>query len=577
MSVRYINILRIVIKFVFILFLISTLLLVVLLFNLSYEDFTSKLLLLYYKQDKLTEFRLNYLTSDKYSIIRFFGCFLLLFFILVNYRLSLVSGFVSSKIVSFFNSLIFFFKSLNNLFLKFSKVERAIFFLVILFIGIIRFYFMLRFTLNVDEVTSYLFIVKKGFWATISYYPSPNNHIFYSLLAWLSQPFFSDSFYVMKAPSYIISIITTGTLIIYLSKYFNFSMSILGTLIFSFTTHYFIYSISGRGYALMTSFALLITFLSIEILSGKGDKYLWHIFSLASILGFYTMVIFLYPFVAICAIILGFLLYQKKFTVLKDFIYYTILISIGVLLLYTPVFLISGISSISSNGWMHKLSWSEYVIALPRFIDSAFIQIIDIDNNATFVGIFILVISLLVLSKTKKYDWFWLIVAFFVTPLILLTIQRIQPYERVWTYLIFPFSLCVLFILEFVFSFFPKYKNWLAGFSSVIICCYFLFYFTNLSNQGAEFYKELVRISSYISSEENVKVFTNDDSYNLFIRFEASEEGKEVIPIMSGITKADHFDYVLIVPKSKFPVELDQNMYQLKEKNNYIEVYELKL
>ncbi len=576
-TIQYINILRFVVKLFFILFLISMLLLMGFILVTTYEDFTSELLTLYSKQDKIVEFRTSYLTKEVFLYFRILTTVSLLLLVYINLKLSIVSEFAVLKIVSFCASIKKFFNYLLEQYTMFSFVEKAIFFTVIILLSIVKIYFMSRFCLNVDEISSYLFFVKRGFWVSASYYPSPNNHIFYSILVWLSQPFFSDPYYLIKTPSFIIGILTAASLMLFLTKYFNFLSSVLGTLIFSFATHYFLYSISGRGYALMTSFAIVTTFLTIEILSGKNEKFIWVMYVIASILGFYTMIIFLYPFVTLSLVLFIYYIQQRKYAFLKTFIYYNLLIVLGVLLLYTPVFLISGVSAITSNPWMIHLEWNDYFTALPGFIEGAFIQIIDIDHKATFVGLVVIIVALAILWKTKKRYWFWVIVAFFTVPIILMTIQRLQPYGRVWTYLIFPFSMCMLFIIDYLFSLVPKYKNLLLIFSSFFVFISSIVHFYTISNNGAGLYDDVTRISAYIASEKKATIYTNDDSYNLFIRFEGSKIGKEIFPLMGNVTDLGKLDYVLIVPGTLFPHGVDRFDYVLKEKNKYIEVYKLKL
>lgn len=55
--------------------------------------------------------------------------------------------------------------------------------LVIVLLGV-RIWYLLQYPLSTDEVGSYDFFVAHGPLTISSYYPIPNNHIFYNLLAW---------------------------------------------------------------------------------------------------------------------------------------------------------------------------------------------------------------------------------------------------------------------------------------------------------------------------------------------------------------------------------------------------------
>ncbi|HWZ23051.1 MAG TPA: hypothetical protein VNW06_10380, partial [Cytophagaceae bacterium] len=489
------------------------------------------------------------------------------------------SNFISLKLISVLRSLFLFCNYFLKIFSKLSIYKKGLFCLLILFIGTVKIYFLSRFPFHVDEVASYLFFVKKGFFVTISYYPSPNNHILYSVIAYLMQPFISDPYYLMKIPSCIISIITSGILFLFLLKNFNFSTSLLGTLLFSFATNYFVYSISGRGYALMTSFTIISTFMMLEIISSRNEKFLWHSYVFSTVLGFYTLSIFLYPFVTLSLIVLVYSIIEKKYNLLKPFLYYNLLIVCGVLLLYTPVFLISGVSSITSNGWMIKLDWNSYFSLLPKFITGAFEFILGFDNFAMLTGLTIIISAILILIATKRKTWLLLVVAFFVTPVFLLTLQRLQPYNRVWCYLIFPTSLCVLFIFDYLFSLIGKINY--ARITLTIICVstiigYTLVHFYEMTNHGYLMYDNVSRITRYIVMEKDVKVYTNDDSYNLFLRYESSQIGKNVIPEMAAMPTTSEFNYVLLTKDATFPVTINKMDYLLKEKDDFIEVYKHK-
>ncbi len=236
----------------------------------------------------------------------------------------------------------------------------------------------------------------------------------------------------------------------------------------------------------------------------------------------------------------------------------------------------SGISSITSNGWMIKLDWPAYFEKLPALINGAFEFILEIEKFQVLSGIVIILSALVILINTKNKKWFWLILFFFLVPIILLTIQRLQPYHRIWIYLIFPMSICVLIILDWVSLFLKK-----AGTYFIIICCittvaYTLITFYKMTEHKQLMYENVERITSYIVSQNDVKVYTNDDSYGLFLRYQSSEIGKRVIAEMNPPKEAKDFDYVLLKKKVNFPSNIDSLKYNLHEKDDYIVVYKHK-
>ena len=75
---------------------------------------------------------------------------------------------------------------------------------------IVRGWYLLNYPLGTDEIASYDYFVREGVVAITSYYPIPNNHIFYNLLAWpLAQAGLSPRL-VMRLPTLLLG--TFGTI-----------------------------------------------------------------------------------------------------------------------------------------------------------------------------------------------------------------------------------------------------------------------------------------------------------------------------------------------------------------------------
>jgi hypothetical protein len=577
---EYIKIITFAVKSFFILALVFITILTGVIFFYSYDDFTALLLDAYGKTDKLVEFRSNYVTYSRFVILKISFCSILILLIPVMIRIKSVSTFIAVKISAFINSIYLFCKYLSESYYKLSVVEKGIFYFTLLLIGLVKLYFIPRYFFHIDEITSYLFFVKRGFFVITSYYPNPNNHILYSLIVYLSQPFFSNPFYLLKIPSLLLSLIASALLFLFLIKYFNFSISILGTLLFSFWGQFFVYSLFGRGYVLMTLFTIVATFSVIEIISGKNEKFVWHIYVASSILGFYTMVIYFYPFVSLLVLLLIFIVFEKKYLLIKTFIYYNFLVTIGVLLLYTPVFLISGMSAITSNSWIVKPTFVEFISNIPLYVENAFKHILDTDYSATIPGLVFIGIAIIILVKKKNKIWIWMILTFFLTPVFILGIQQIQPYERIWTYLVFPFCLCLIIIANYLFSWVKniRIKGALVVIIFIFITVYTIIRSIDITKPNPEgIYYDIDRITEYIIAEnKGESVYTNENAYNLYLRYHAAQAGIPLVPEMDGNTTNDNFSYVLLVPDSPFPTSVEKDNYIIKEKNPSIEVYKIK-
>lgn len=549
-----------------------------LLIFISHENFTQYLMEYYGKQDKLEVFRTSYLTANRYLALRMIALALTFLSALVLLTLKAVSDFLSAKLLSFWHSLNYFSSYLLEYFRLLSFSQKSLFAFTMLLIAIVKWIFLNRYCLHIDELFSYVFFVRKGFWVLISYYPGPNNHILYSLTAYLLQPFIKDPFYLMKIPSLVASVFASCFFFFFALRYFSFRLSLLGTLLLSFWGNFFFYSLLGRGYVLMSFFTMVAAFLILEISSGKKEKFFWHLYVLFSLLAFYAMLVYLYPFITFGLITGGFILYRKEYAQLKPWFFYNSMIVLGTVFLYAPILLVSGLSAITSNPWSGSISSQEFFRQLPLIINTMFDYILYLDQYGLEIGLFVLFGATYFLVKEKKIPLLVLIWSLFVTPLLVLMIQQARPFDRVWTYLVFPFTLCLVIWLNAAYSLIKKAyaKNILSILLYTGFTSYTIWLFYNDTNHGSQIYDDVGRISSEVVEQGNGLVYTNEDVYNIYIRYQSAIRDRAIVPEMSALPETKPYQYVLLVPGTSFPASIPHDKYQLKECNEAIEVYRLK-
>jgi len=581
-QLNFINILRFTIKSFFVVALLLCFFTLGIMYTNNYENITFQLLSWYGKLDKLEEFRNGFFTVTSFNYIKYVFTALLILLSGITFKLDSISKIISTKILSLIHSLKIALRFFSNQYHSLSKNEKISFYALLLLIASTKLYFLPRYFFHIDEITSYLYFIKRGFLVSASYYPNPNNHVLYSLFTICLRPFIQNPFYLMKGGAFIISMITSASLFFLLRRYFSFTTACLSTLIFSFFGQIFNYSLFGRGYLLMTFFVILATFSAFEMLSGKRGEHLWHVYVLSSILGFYTMVIYFYPFATLALVLFSsiIVLSENKKSNLYRFIYYHTLIGIGTLLLYAPVIAISGLSSLTANSWIIKLSFFEFIKELPSYINEAFSHIIDIDYKDTFIGTTIIGLSIFVLIKTKKWSYLLLIGAFYCIPILILMIQHIRPYNRIWTYLIFPTTLCIAFILEYTYNKLNSNKTLKQILTTAIICIvvsytYFKAYQIT-SPEKTLAYSIVGRITESVIQKSEGNIYTDDNTFNLYLRYYADQYNKTVLPDMQLQWKEKIYEYILITPELGFPNQLKKNNYSLLEKNKFIEVYKIK-
>jgi Dolichyl-phosphate-mannose-protein mannosyltransferase len=259
----------------------------------SYDDFTAFILRFAGSEDKLEQFRTAFLTSQKFTILR-----ILILIITALYAL-LIFIVKPSKVILFLEEvredIFLVFHKVGDEISKMSSPEKTLSGFIFLVIAGFHLFYFIRFPMFIDETFSYVHFVSKGFLTSASYYPGPNNHVFYSELCVFADLFFDNPLLVMRLPTFITGLCLSILFFLVLKKYLGFQIALLATIIFSLSEQTNFYSSQGRGYILVTFFAFL-SFYSLAQFIFYDRKFYLLLFVISSILGFYTLPVFLYPF-----------------------------------------------------------------------------------------------------------------------------------------------------------------------------------------------------------------------------------------------------------------------------------------
>ncbi|MBX9852341.1 MAG: glycosyltransferase family 39 protein [Cytophagaceae bacterium] len=424
-----------------------------------------------------------------------------------------------------------------------------------------------------DELASYFYFVDKGVLVTASYYPSTNNHIFFSELCCLVN-FFSDNILlVMRLPAFIFSILTCLVLYITIKRFFSFRVALLTVVSFSFAYHIFYYAIHGRGYSILMFFIVLSLYAILKLLLSKEhSRFYAAVYICSSILGFYTMPLFLYPFLSFTVFSFWFLMMNRKGGYIK-FIIINLFIAGGICILYAPVILMSGISTITSNPWMTPLSWSVFWNTLLNYLSELSAYLLNIDQYGGVCLAIVLICGIALLAKKQK-EFAWLSLFFFVIPLLMIIIQRLHYFVRIWDYLWIIIALLVGVIISFVISLFnnERLRTWI--YSIVVVLIIFNGYRQIdhvVNKKGFGYYVQLDSFIGKVFESNFSSAYISEDTYYLFISYN-SEHRK--MPIQLFYTAAAKDPELIVQAKSeKFPVWLNQGNYELFIQNSFVNSY----
>ena len=176
-------------------------------------------------------------------------------------------------------------------------------------IGMAAYYLwrMFAITPSHEELVSYCLFINNGPIYSALNWPSPNNHVGYSVLASLLN-YFGNSYIGLRGISYICAV---GNLILVnriCKRFFTHGMALGGMVLYGSMQVVNEYSVQGRGYTLATFCFLLSVYLSCEICkSGENARFLSIIYIVCIVFGMYTTPSSIYWVVPVCLTVLLYL------------------------------------------------------------------------------------------------------------------------------------------------------------------------------------------------------------------------------------------------------------------------------
>jgi hypothetical protein len=569
----------------------------------SYEEFTDSVASSIGQTDKLAKFRRLLLTKERFLLLRSISSIssIVLVAILpflwkqavsipsITDQISVYSQKQIAKYVSFWQAM--------PIAIKYSA---GILFLLII---LSRSYFIFRFPFHVDERFTYLYFVDKGFLVSMTYYPGPNNHILYTLICNLFDLFIADPVLAMKLPALLISIALSVVFWIIINRYFTYSISLLATALFSFAEPVFYYSMQGRGYILLMLLALLATQSAIKItqcnkLSSADFFWLW----VSTTLGFYTIPIFLYPFVSLLLFITLQLIIQQKYTFFKPLLVTCIAIVSSVFVLYLPVIVFNGWRALVDNSWVAPTPWQEFVYLFPQHLLKLASELWGaLPGGAWLTGVCILFCLGGILNKSwvsvvRPWQAIYLLNLVVVTGISflqrLLVPLRVLFYLSIYQYIILVYASYK--VGQLLYNYFPIHignyqlqepEKGINTYSAKPLCMlislgllYILlnvYTFYTLTTPGQfPAYKSFDATAQWLFRHRANNIFVNDYDYSLCIRFLYETSGKEIQLDTNQPEPGKQYTYLVIQKKSPYPAQVPLNQYTQVYNDSQIKIYE---
>ena len=544
----------------------------------DHNTLSFKLLELYGKTDKIIVFKEKLFTFQKYKYLKItllvldISLFICIFFIrYVNNRVFLGLKFLKSELKDFF-------KKLSTSYPQLSTSQKRIFFLLLTGFFILRLPFALYFPPLVDEAFSYVYFVSQGVLVSMSYYPGPNNHIFFNLIASFLNPLTSQIFYepvlLLRLISALASFACSIFFFFWLFHTFNFKMAYWGIILLNLQVPFFTYGFLGRGYMLQLCLLFLVLMTGIRLIQSKPTLILSSVFILAASLGFYCIPTFLYPYFTLQVYFAWYLCFKFK----SQQLFRIFFINLGVIVLtfifYVPVFILQGWGAVIGNSWVRALSYGVFFARLPAYF-------LDFGNffwdKWSLIGwivfsVFLIIYFLLIIFKPSQISLLnrsnKLLLLLIVIPMPLLFLQKVLPFPRVWMYFSVPMTFMLIYLANF---FFHKKETLFLSLLSIIQLLILLQVF------GSGFQpSDYQIIAKDIMQHKPENIFINEDTYLTYIRYEGLKANLNLTIDTQQFNPQNHYQWLILYTGSPLQDQIVSGKYQLYHQDEQVFIYQKK-
>jgi uncharacterized membrane protein len=291
-----------------------------------------------------------------------------------------------------------------------------------------------------DEAYTFIYFATRPFRQILSDYSAPNNHILYTLLVSLSYKILGGHTWIVRLPAFLAGTLAIPAGYFAARRIFNSNQSLAAAALIALTPWFISYSTNGRGYTLLTLFALLLMNFA-GLLIHEQSRSALIAYGMTAALGFYTIPVFLYPMAGISLWVLATYLvdqdsWNSRSRRIWTFLATCALAGVLALILYSPViFFGTGAGSILSNDIVEPRDWNTFTTNIGRRIGKTWEDwMLNIALPVQYILLAGFLLSIFFYRRVSGQRLpFQLIMI--VAIIILLVLQRVAPFPRVWLFL----------------------------------------------------------------------------------------------------------------------------------------------
>ncbi len=205
----------------------------------------------------------------------------------------------------------------------------------------------------------------------LSDYTLPNNHLFHTLLVHISYVLFGDAPWAVRLPALLAGVLIVPAAYGLARRLYNRQSAFLAAALAAAAPVLISYSTNARGYTILAVLTLLTWSLGTYVRQ-RANSAAWLLLGILGALGFYTVPVFLNPYgILFTWLLLSFLFgnigadYQPRWRFLVWMVIAGMVTVLLTLLLYLPVFSVSGLHSVFGNSFVELLSFNDFRQTFP--------------------------------------------------------------------------------------------------------------------------------------------------------------------------------------------------------------------
>jgi hypothetical protein len=556
--------------------LVSLLLVVLFLWAMDYQQVCTLILGASGKLHRLPEFQTQYLTPGRFSTLR-----VALAALLVVYLGAFV--FLYPRVgdaVQYVGTLLQWVKAGGrHRWSGFTTGEKAFAGAFTGLLLLLKAYEGVTFPIFYDEAWTYINMSSKNVLVSMSYYPAPNNHILFSILTNLTVLLPLDPTFALRLPNLLLLPVCYLTVLLILREFFNSKVALLGAAAFMTAYPVALYTMQARGYFLCIWLSVLSIYCAYKMLS-SSQRHFVVLWVLANTLGFYAMPSFLYLFGSVS------LFAALICTASKDWARFRTLIVGGVVtgglvvILYMPVFLISGVRAITNNSYVQKRALADiYAQAPTHFANTGNWMLGGYATYGYLVcAILLLAIAVEAFRNSGQRLLALAALVLLTAPLFIVFLHRVIPFERTWSYCIFPLVLGFCFLVQRLNNYLPtKHSGWYFITVAVVLVNCIVFNRAYQRNYALD--KDTRQIAQLALKKDFHSFFIANDYQEvlLYYYYLVANQPYQVTNVQTGgrLVKGESYD-CLLVNKQPAAAPVDTSQFKLVLVSGYSAVFEKK-